>query len=79
MRLKQEYDKATNLLEKVVKIKKKIHGGDIHEDIGYLYSDLALAYRGLENYQKAIECLKECIKINRGLNKENTLEQVSIH
>ncbi len=44
MRLKDEYEAAADLLEKVIKIKTKMLGGEDFQQIALLYNDLAITF-----------------------------------
>jgi len=74
MRLKQEYEKAADLLEKVIDIKKKHLKTNDHRDLAILYNDLAITYEGLELFEDSADAIKETIRINEALRLEKTSE-----
>ena len=44
LRAKQEYGRAEKLMLKAIQVKKRITGSESHEEIAYLYNELAVTY-----------------------------------
>jgi hypothetical protein len=60
LRQKHEYSRAKQLLQKAIEVKKDLNkGSEVHADIAYLYSELAVTYHSAENSEKAITCVKK--------------------
>lgn len=63
LKLRQENQKAIDLLEKIIKIKTKLLDTIYHIDIATLYFDLATIYDEQELYEDATDNLNRAIEI----------------
>ena len=78
LRQKQEYGRAEKLMIKAIHLKKQLVGSEAHEDIAYLYNELAVTYHSNEDLENAIKCVKKQLAIYDHLEKSNTMEYAQI-
>lgn len=59
---------------KAIKVKKQLFGSEMHEDIAYLYNELAVTYFGNEDLENSQVCLKKQLAIWDQLGKGDSME-----
>lgn len=74
LRQKQEYGRAEKLILKAISVKKQIIGSEAHEDIAYLYNELAVTYHGNDDYENAAKCIRKQLSIWDQLKKSETID-----
>ena len=63
-------------MRKAIAVKTKIQGNEVSEDIAYLYNELAVTYKALDDLHHATVCIRKQQAIYEALKMVDTFEYV---